>query len=661
MISTGNLITQQNPDTMKKTLNNRGKDLSNFMKCTWLFAMLFAFLSSVTGQSYNGFTLYFPQNGNKAYLVDLSGSTYHSWTFSINTTYSTYLLPGGILLRTVNHPGNSFNGGPISGEVQKVDWNGNVIWDFVYSTTNYCTHHDIHPMPNGNVLLIAYERKTATEAVQAGCAQSIEMWPDKIVEIQPSGSNGGTVVWEWHAWDHLVQDHDASKNNYGVVANHPELLNINYNTSKDWMHVNGIDYNPALDQITFSSHALNEVYVIDHSTTTTQAAGHTGGNSGKGGDLLYRWGNPAAYQASGTKYFNVVHDAHWVPAYSPRFPNALAGYNNRGGTGGKTCVDVFMPPYNGYNYAYTPGTAYAPSTYNWRHTYSGNFSPDNGSSQQLPNGNTLICIGMSGFIYEIDSLQNTVWTKSVGGTIAQSFRYPPCYVTGTYSADASATPSSVCQGGSAQLDVTVTGGDVYSYSWTSNPPGFTSTIRNPMVTPSANTTYIVTIGNGPCSATDSVTVTVIPAPATPTITPVGDSLESSAPAGNQWFLDGALIAGATGQFYVPQQAGSYQVQVTVNGCSSALSNPVVITGVSENDKSSLRIYPNPTTGIIHIEYGSKSTNGFRVRLSDLVGNIVLQAENPETIDLSGYKAGVYYLILQTSYTDILTRKVILIK
>ena len=623
---------------------------------------LFASIISALGQSYDGYTLYFPQNGNKAYLVDLSGNTYHSWTFSKTTTYSTYLLPGGVLLRTVNHPGNYFNGGPISGEVQKVDWNGNVTWDYVYSTQNYCTHHDIHPMPNGNVLLIAYERKTPAEAIQAGCAQSIEMWPDKIVEIQPSGTNGGTVVWEWHAWDHLIQDHDASKNNYGVVASHPELLNINYKTSKDWLHMNGIDYNETLDQITFSSHTLNEVYVIDHSTTTAQAAGHTGGNSGKGGDLLYRWGNPPAYQAPGTADFNVVHDAHWVPMTSPRFPNALAGYNNKGGAGGKTCVDIFMPPYNGYNYLYTSGSAYAPSTYNWRHTYTGNQSQDNGSSQELPNGNTLICIGMSGYIYEIDSLQNKIWSKSVGGTIAQSFRYPPCYVSGTYSASASGSPTILCDGEPSQLNVTVTGGEVYSYSWISNPPGFTSNLPSPVVTPTVTTSYIVTVTNGPCAATDSVTVTVNPVPDTPTVTQIGDSLASSASSGNQWFLDGNLIPGATGQYLIPQQSGSYQVQVTdQNGCISGMSAPYIIVGLNEQAASELLlICPNPSAGQITLKGSLADAGQYSIYIYNSFGKEILRAGAVKTIDISSYDNGIYYLIMRTSTMKTFTKKIILI-
>jgi hypothetical protein len=553
-------------------------------------AISIMFVSSVKSQTYEGYTLYAPQNGTKAYLTDLTGSTYHTWTFSSGSTtcYSTYMLAGGSLVRTVNHAGNSFSGGPVSGEVQKVDYSGTVTWDYVYSTTAYCSHHDIHPMPNGNVLLIAYEAKTAAEVTAAGCSQNIIIWPDKIVEIQPSGTSGGTVVWEWHAWDHLVQHYDATKNNYGVVASHPELLNINYNTAKDWMHVNGIDYNEALDQIVFSSHMLNEVYVIDHSTTTAQAASHTGGNSGKGGDILYRWGNPAAYETSGTTDFNVVHDAHWVPSDNPNFPNSLCAFNNKGGTGSKSCVDIFTPPYNGYNYSLTPGSAYAPATYTWRHTYSGSATQDMGNSQQLPNGNTLVCIAQSGFIYEINSSQTQVWSKSVGSTVAKSYRYPPCYLTGSFSATASATSNSICSGSSTQLNVTATGGTAYSFSWTSSPSGFTSSLQSPSVSPTVTTVYTVTIKNGPCSATSSVTITVnnsptVSATASPSTICNGSSSQLNASVSGGTIYTYSWTSNPTGftsavqnPVVTPTVNTTYTVAVTSNGCSATSSSTVTV-------------------------------------------------------------------------------------
>ncbi len=53
------------------------------------------------------------------------------------------------------------------------------------------------------------------------------LWPDKIVEIEPQGQRGGKIVWEWHIWDHLIQDFDSKTANYGKPADHPELLDIN--------------------------------------------------------------------------------------------------------------------------------------------------------------------------------------------------------------------------------------------------------------------------------------------------------------------------------------------------------------------------------------------------------------------------------------------------
>jgi Arylsulfotransferase (ASST)/Secretion system C-terminal sorting domain len=385
----------------------------------------------INAQQWGHFTLYAPQNGTATYLIDTNNTStiLKTWTHTTatKTGYSAYLLPGGTLVRTISRSGNSFTGGPICGEVQKVDWNGNVIWDYVYSTTSYCSHHDICPMPNGNVLIIAYERKTASEVVAAGCSTfSNEMWPDKIVEVQPTGATTGTVVWEWHAWDHLVQSTNASAANYQTsVLAHPELLNINQNATKDWLHLNGVDYNPILDQITFTSHALSEIYVIDHSTTSAQAASHSGGNSGKGGDILFRWGKPTNYGATGTTFINVCHDATWITEGLP-YAGGLSYYNN-GGASGASCGDFIMPPTNGYVYNYTANTAYAPSTYSKRQL-SGGTNTNMGNIQMLPNGNTLINMGISGYIKEFSPTGTLLWSKTLGGSNAKAFRYDSCYV-----------------------------------------------------------------------------------------------------------------------------------------------------------------------------------------------------------------------------------------
>ncbi len=403
------------------------------LKKIYLPLLLTSFFSftNLNAQQWGDYTLYSIKNSSNAYLIDTNNATYHTWTgLSPSTAYSSYLLPGGTLLRTVNHPGNSFSGGAMTGEFQKVSYSGTLLWDFVYSTSAYCMHHDICPMPNGNVLVIAYESKTGPQTTQAGCSSAITMWPDKIVEIQQTGPTTGTVVWEWHLWDHLCQSFNAAKDNYvSSTAAHPELYNINLNPQKEVWHTNGLDYNPVLDQIIMSSHMNNEAYIIDHSTTIAEAASHSGGLSGKGGDFLYRWGNPTAYGQTGTTIFNVVHDAHWIPEGYVN-EGRIVGFNNNGISMSQSCVDQITPPVSGYNYSYTANTAYAPSTYTSRLSCTG-YTSNEGNSQQLPNGNQLVCIAFSGLIYEVDPAGTTIWSKSITGQVSQAFRYSACYVNNT--------------------------------------------------------------------------------------------------------------------------------------------------------------------------------------------------------------------------------------
>ena len=98
---------------------------------------------------------------------------------------------------------------------------------------------------------------------------------------------------------------DKSKANYGDVAAHPGAHRHQLQRRRgisapipDWTHFNAVDYNADLDQIVVSLRNFSEIWIIDHSTTTKEAAGREpAGESGKGGDLLYRWGNPRVYRA----------------------------------------------------------------------------------------------------------------------------------------------------------------------------------------------------------------------------------------------------------------------------------------------------------------------------------------------------------------------------
>ncbi len=385
----------------------------------------------VFAQAYQGYTLWAPHNTKYTYLTNMDNTVYKTWTHTVNGGYSQYLMSDGSLYRSAV-TGTSFNGGGATGMIEKWSWSGTRTWAFTYSNTSYRLHHDFCVMPNGNILAIAWELKSAAQCVAAGLNHSASLWPDHIIEIQPVGTTGGNIVWEWHFWDHLIQDYDATKANYGVVANHPELLDINVgSTSGDWMHCNGISYNPGLDQIVFSSHNLNEVFVIDHSTTTAEAAGHTGGNSGKGGDILYRWGKPANYRAAGTTVFNVVHCAVWIPAGYPGAGNIMA-FNNRSGTNSSIVTEI-VPPHdtaNIYNYYLAPGSAYGPASPVWTYSASGFYSQHLGGNQRLPNGNTLMCASTTGYMVEVNSAGTIVWSYNRGGEVVRALRYPFNYVTG---------------------------------------------------------------------------------------------------------------------------------------------------------------------------------------------------------------------------------------
>ncbi|CAK8718630.1 hypothetical protein KKHLCK_07795 [Candidatus Electrothrix laxa] len=151
-----------------------------------------------------------------------------------------------------------------------------------------------------------------------------------------------------------------------------------------------------MDQILFSVRQQSEIWVIDHSTTTEEAAGHTGGNRGKGGDLLYRWGNPAVYRAgsSADQQLFVQHDAEWIESGYPGEGNILIFNNGDGRADGEysAIMEIEPPVDSSGNYALTLGEAYGPAAPVWSYTASPStdFYADHISGQQRqPNGNTL--------------------------------------------------------------------------------------------------------------------------------------------------------------------------------------------------------------------------------------------------------------------------------
>jgi hypothetical protein len=396
-------------------------------------------LFSYDTTAFHGYTLFAPMSSTTTYLIDNYGRAVHSWENEHGPAASVYMLENGNLLRTTHLTGSRGAGGG----VQIIAWDGTILWDYEYMSDEYLQHHDIEPLPNGNVLILAWEHKTALEAIAAGrnpdLLDSLILSPEHIVEVEPTGPTTGNIVWEWHVWDHLIQDFDSTRENYGAVEDHPELMDINYalNGNPDWIHANSISYNPELDQIMISCRSMDEIWVIDHSTTTEEAAGHSGGRNGMGGDILYRWGNPQVYRAgtAADRKLYGQHNAHWIKPGLTGAGNIMV-YNNGQGRpdGNYSSVDEIAPPIDengGYSLPQR-GSAYGPGEASWSFVaddppsfYSNILS----GAQRLPNGNTLICAGRVGRFLEINDAGEIVWEyinpiTSTGG-LPQGELVPP--------------------------------------------------------------------------------------------------------------------------------------------------------------------------------------------------------------------------------------------
>ncbi|HTW92360.1 MAG TPA: aryl-sulfate sulfotransferase [bacterium] len=370
--------------------------------------------------AYAGYTLFGNNNGHDIYLIDNNGRSIHRWRAADKTVGALYLLPNGLLSQIGNLSNPSFLNG---GRVSLLDWNANKAWSFDYSDSTHCLHHDAIWLPNGHVAAIAWELKTKAQAIAAGRDTTKltqgKLWSEEVIEVDTATDS---IIWQWHIWDHLVQDYDSTKLNYGVVGNHPELIDLNWTTNyspqaADWIHANALDYDSAFDQIMFSARGFNEIWVLDHGTTTKQAATHTGGRYGHGGDLLYRWGNPQAYRRgdSSNMLFHAQHNCQWIRSGLRGAGDIMVvdnGLQRRDSL--YTTIIEFTPPVDSTGHYPTlgPGQRYGPTGPSWQYIATpptSFYTPQVGSAQRLPNGHTLICEGTKGRFFEIGADSVLTW------------------------------------------------------------------------------------------------------------------------------------------------------------------------------------------------------------------------------------------------------------
>ncbi len=283
----------------------------------------------------DGYVLYVPINYTDTYLINNCGQVINVWQSDFLPGLAGYLDNEANLVRSGNGTTNQFQAAGRGGIIEKWNWRSELLYRLELHNDNYCQHHDIELLPNGNILAILWERIEKEEAIDNGRNPALirnEIWSEKIVEIKPILPDSFEVVWEWRLMDHIIQDFDSTRLNFGEIASHPKKIDFNYasNDNRDWVHINSIDYSLALDQIVLSPRNYDEIWVIDHSITSSEA-------STEKGDLLFRWGNPATTRLASGKLLDGQHDIEFVE------DGAFLLFNNNSESGIESSILKIFP------------------------------------------------------------------------------------------------------------------------------------------------------------------------------------------------------------------------------------------------------------------------------------------------------------------------------
>ncbi len=393
-----------------------------------------------------GYTLIQPVSEKNKFLIDNDREVVAVLEYRFPTMHMEVQSNGHTIVEGPRYSSRFGDAGGYTGCLEEYDEHGNLLWQLNLSSDEYIAHHDFAVLPNGNILTITWESVSADEAITLGrdpetVPESGDFWYDGVIEIDPYNAE---IVWEWSVRHHMIQEFDADQPNYGVVADHPELWDINKyvpsfvtgSVTADWAHFNAIDYDPDLDQILLSSNFHGEFYIIDHSTTPYEAASHKGGRSGKGGDILYRWGNPANYNR-GTPEDRELwgqHDVQWIREGLNGAGNLLM-FNNGGPDRPWSTVVEIAPPMNADGtYVLNEGEAYGPVEKAWLYDPEPPekfFSFFISGAQRLPNGNTLINQGAGAKVREVTADGEIVWEYRYTDddvppdALFRAIRYPP--------------------------------------------------------------------------------------------------------------------------------------------------------------------------------------------------------------------------------------------
>ena len=592
-----------------------------------------------------GYTLIYPHNQPHARLIDACGEVVHQWTNDSlrRPGNSAYLTPTGNLVwahRPANFQGDAIWAGGGGAVIEGRTWDNEVQWNYALNDSTGRLHHDFALTNAGTVLAIAWERIDSITAVEAGRNPELledgELWSERIIELMPNESGGADIIWEWRVWDHLVQDFDSTKANFGDPALAPDRVDINFGTpssaAPDWLHMNSIDYNPALGHILLSVPTFDELWIID------KAAPENG--------LIWRWGNPEAY-ASGTSEDQRLHYQHagrWLDAPyhqgSPDF-GKIAVFNNRnpGATGPFSSAHLIAPELieneEATTYAMNENATFAPVGFDWTWTAptpTDFFSSGLSNFERLPNGNNLLLSGRTGEIFELTAAGDTAWYYRVplqaGTTVAQgtelgmndnllfrATRYPAQFPVFN------------------SVDLTPMG------AWELDP--------NPL------------LACQPCNL--SAVVIVEPGAASLNVEGANGTFEAT------WLVDGVEVCtgeaiGLDGLCTEATAAlmDGMEIEVIVvdeSGCEFATQFTWIASNILEHEQA-IHAWPNPAQGILNITgIGAGETATLLSLTGQLVATYAVHAANPIVrMDVSDVPSGAYLLRVGLQCSHILIRR-----
>ncbi len=344
----------------------------------------------------DGYVLFSPIASNIAYLIDNDGEIVHQWE-SPYAIMSPYLMDNGDLLAAVIPQGNPDFPVGRTGRVERYNWDGELLWSFDLSDDNQRLHHDIEPMPDGHILMHMWERVSPDEFANYGLSadnipgDNQDLFYDNIIEVDPLTNE---IVWQWRLLDHSIQQVDDSLPNYGIPSEHPQLIDLNFVPRPDTLdrsHINAIAYNPELDQLILSVHYYSEIWIISRET----------------GDIIYRWGNPAAYGYSATdnQRLYLQHDPTWQDNGNIMVFNngneVLRPYSN--------VLEITASMNADGSYQLPDISPADPLIVYQADPPESFFAINTSNAQRLANGHIFINDGPHGRLFEVDTEGNIVW------------------------------------------------------------------------------------------------------------------------------------------------------------------------------------------------------------------------------------------------------------